>query len=74
MENDEEHDIVVVPPILRSIVRTTVPHKGDYIHGYMLNCGFADEIHFMKIFKKEKGISALQFRKKGTAPALSPKK
>ena len=44
MENDEEHDIVVVPPILRSIVRTTVPHKGDYIHGYMLNSGFADEI------------------------------
>ena len=38
------------------------------------SCGFADEIHFMKIFKKEKGISALQFRKKGTAPALSPKK
>lgn len=29
------------------------------------SCGFSDEIHFMKTFKKEKGISALQFRKKG---------
>lgn len=27
------------------------------------SCGFADEIHFMKIFKKETGSSALQYRK-----------
>ncbi len=31
------------------------------------SCGFADEIHFMKTFKKEKGISALQFRKRENA-------
>lgn len=44
MENDEERDIVVVPPILRQVVRNTVPQKGNYIHGYMLNSGFADEV------------------------------
>lgn len=44
MDNDEERDIVVVPPILRSIVRETKPEKGGYIHGYMLNSGFAEEV------------------------------
>lgn len=29
-----------------------------------LSCGFADEQHFMKLFKREMGISALQYRKK----------
>ncbi len=44
MENDPERDIIVVPPILRSIVRNTVATPGKYIHGYMLNSGYADEI------------------------------
>lgn len=44
MDDDDERDIVVVPPILRQIVRNTVPQKGNYIHGYMLNSGFADEV------------------------------
>ena len=44
MADDEERDIVVVPPILRKVVREIQPVKGDYIHGYMLNSGFADEV------------------------------
>ena len=44
MANDLERDIVVVPPILRSIVRQTQPREGKYIHGYMLNSGFAHEV------------------------------
>ena len=44
MANDLERDIVVVPPILRSIVRQTQPREGKYIHGYMLNSGFAQEV------------------------------
>ena len=28
-----------------------------------LSCGYADENHFMKVFKKEKGSTALQYRK-----------
>ena len=34
----------VVPPLLRKEVLETVPVKGDYIHGYMLNSGFADDV------------------------------
>lgn len=44
MENDEKHDIIVVPPILRTAVRQASSVKGNYIHGYMLNSGFADEV------------------------------
>lgn len=44
MDDDPDHDIVVVPPILRSSVRNIEPRQGQYIHGYMLNSGFADEV------------------------------
>ena len=44
MNDDPEHDIIVVPPILRNSVRNTIPREGKYIHGYMLNSGFADEV------------------------------
>ncbi len=44
LENDTDRDIIVVPPILRSIVRNTEPRPGNYIHGYMLNSGFAEEV------------------------------
>lgn len=36
--------IVTVPPLLRSEVFQTKPSTGDYIHGYMLNSGYYDEI------------------------------
>lgn len=44
LSDDEERDIVVVPPILRRIVLDTEPVQGNYIHGYMLNSGFAEEV------------------------------
>lgn len=34
----------VVPPLLRKEVLECTPSDGDYIHGYMLNSGFADDI------------------------------
>lgn len=43
--------IVVVPPLLRSEVIAMKPTKGDYLHGYLLNSGFAEEVkewHEMK--------------------------
>ncbi len=43
-ETDYEHNIVVVPPLLRREVLALEPVKGDYIHGYMLNSGFASEV------------------------------
>lgn len=33
------------------------------------SCGFSDEIHFMKTFKREIGKSALKFRREGNAKA-----
>jgi uncharacterized protein (TIGR00661 family) len=36
--------LVVVPPLLRKEIATLKPQSGDYIHGYLLNSGFADEV------------------------------
>lgn len=44
MTKDDRRKIVVVPPLLRREVLVLNPQKGDYIHGYMLNSGFAAEV------------------------------
>ncbi len=44
MDPDYEHDIIVVPPLLRPEVLSLKPSAGDYIHGYMLNSGFAMDV------------------------------
>ncbi|MFZ4457069.1 MAG: glycosyltransferase family protein [Bacteroidales bacterium] len=45
--SDEEWqigNIIVVPPLLRREVLHQTPRNGNYIHGYMLNSGFANEL------------------------------
>ena len=44
MPDDEKHKIVTVPPLLRPEVLALEPVTGDYIHGYMLNSGFSDDV------------------------------
>ena len=44
MEADEANGIVVVPPLLRSEVTSVRPEQGNYVHGYMVNAGFADSV------------------------------
>lgn len=44
MEPDKKHNIVVVPPLLRQEVLELEPHKGSYLHGYMLNFGFSEDV------------------------------
>lgn len=44
MPSDPHHNIVVVPPLLRPEVMELHPVSGDYIHGYMLNSGFARDV------------------------------
>jgi len=44
MADAPDKRIVTVPPLLRSEVFHSVPSDGDYIHGYMLNAGYYDEI------------------------------
>ncbi|GHT76862.1 glycosyl transferase [Bacteroidia bacterium] len=39
-----ERNIVIVPPLLRSEIFETHPQKGNYLHGYLLNANYADEI------------------------------
>ena len=41
---DSKWGIEVVPPLLREEVLSAKPEKGDYLHGYMLNSGFSEEI------------------------------
>ena len=36
--------IVVVPPLLRKEVVGTTPCNGNYLHGYLLNSGFSEEV------------------------------
>lgn len=44
MPADEARRITVVPPLLRREVFALKPGRGDYLHGYMLNPGFARTI------------------------------
>ena len=44
MAPDSEHNIVVVPPLLRPEVLSLEAVQGDYIHGYMLNQGFSKDV------------------------------
>lgn len=44
MEPDTERDITVIPPLLRREVRAIRPEQGNYVHGYMVNAGFADSV------------------------------
>lgn len=44
MQIDARHNIKVVPPLLRQDVLDLQAENGDYIHGYMLNAGFAEDV------------------------------
>lgn len=44
MPGSKEKNIVTVPPLLREQVFEIEPTQGDYIHGYMLNTGYFEEI------------------------------
>lgn len=43
-ETEQYETISIVPPLLRSEIYSLKPQKGNYIHGYMLNDGFADDL------------------------------
>lgn len=44
MADDVERHIRVIPPLLRKEVTLHEPYEGDYIHGYMVNSGFGENI------------------------------
>ena len=61
--------IVVVPPLLRKEVLEMTPSNGDYLHGYLLNSGFSEEI---QSWHEAHPYVSLHFfwDKKGVAPEL----
>ncbi len=44
MPDDLQQHIYVVPPLLRREALQQSPVQGDYIHGYMVNSGFAEQV------------------------------
>jgi len=43
-ETEQYTDITIVPPLLRPEVLSKSVSNGNYIHGYMLNSGYVDEL------------------------------
>lgn len=44
MDDDPVSRIRVIPPLLRPEVLACESEKGDYLHGYLLNSGFAEDV------------------------------
>lgn len=44
MQPDTKNNLFAVPPLLRQDLFCQEPHQGNYIHGYMVNSGFADDV------------------------------
>lgn len=44
ISDDTARHIRVVPPLLRKEVLALTPLAGEYLHGYMVNSGFADDV------------------------------
>ncbi len=66
MREVPEEQLVVVPPLVRREVIEAKPKKGNYLHGYMLNCGFSEEV---KAWQKDHQDVIMHFfwDKKGAA-------
>lgn len=45
LQSYDEMSVDLLPPLLRQEVLEAIPTQGDYILGYMLNDGYAEEIH-----------------------------
>jgi len=43
-ESAQKKRLTIVPPLLRNEVRQCTPENGDYLHGYLLNASYADDI------------------------------
>ncbi len=62
--------IVTVPPLLRPELFHIRPAEGDYIHGYMLNAGYYDEI--VRWHERHPGVPLRFFWDKSDAPEELP--
>ena len=69
MGGDEARRIAVVPPLLRREVFALKPEGGDYIHGYMLNAGFARTVE--EWHRAHPGVALRFFWDKKGAPEVT---
>lgn len=53
MEKDDANRIVAVPPLVRREVTIACAEEGNYIHGYMVNSGFADSVEAFHVAHPE---------------------
>ncbi len=44
LPSDRVNNVITVPPLLRREITAIQPEAGTYIHGYMLNTGFAEDV------------------------------
>lgn len=58
MSEVQSRRLVVVPPLLRKEISRLQPQQGEYINGYLLNSGFANEI---KEYHNEQPEQSLRF-------------
>jgi len=43
-ETEQYEEVTIVPPLIRKEILSRKPQAGDYIHGYLLNDGYVDEL------------------------------
>ena len=69
MRDIPQKGMVVVPPLLRKEVLEASPSSGNYLHGYLLNSGFSEEV---QVWHKEHPEVDLRFfwDKKDVEPVL----
>jgi uncharacterized protein (TIGR00661 family) len=63
----EDSRMVVVPPLLRDEIHEFTPETGNYLHGYMLNANYADEI--IEYQKRRPDVNMHFFWDKKNVPA-----
>lgn len=68
MNDDAKNRIHVVPPLIRNEVYKLTPTKGNYIHGYMVNSGFSDNV--LKWHDKNKSVPLNFFWDKKNEPKI----
>ncbi len=68
MPDDGRKRIKVVPPVLREEVLAMSPAPGNYIHGYMLNAGFSDDV--LKWHERHPEVELRFFWDRWTEPAV----
>lgn len=67
-ETEQYEDITIVPPLLRNEVYNKNTQNGNYIHGYMLNDGYANDLEAWSIRNPEAKLHFFWDKKNANNP------